>query len=414
MTVKHIPTISQYAYSVGHPHGLFRTLGEPECERNAYSEPVFSAGGNAAVFKVYTLEGCCALKCYIRTGIRTARIYDYIATHPSRLLYRSRYMPGEIYVYDIGGRGEWRDTVVSEWGEGSSLGYHIRRAMHYRDTAELGRLADMFGKFTFDILSEEWGHGDIKPDNIMVTPDGSLKLLDYDAMFLPEFAGLTATETGTPYYNHPARDGRLFNKHIDDYPLALIWASLRTLASGATEHTAAPYGEMPLFAPQDVPCGNADAYTWAMDDAAGRGDAITYRLLSMLDAATPVLSDLPEIACFATIGATHSERPLEPFTRSGKWGYTDGIRDIIPPIFDNALEFSEGLAVVELGKYRHFIDASGKTVINCRCYDHVKPFHNGMAAVRSNGTWMHIDRTGNIVSPVTPDNANTPTCTTQK
>ena len=33
------PTISQYAESVCHPYGRFRTLGEPAVERDAYGEP---------------------------------------------------------------------------------------------------------------------------------------------------------------------------------------------------------------------------------------------------------------------------------------------------------------------------------------------------------------------------------------
>ena len=73
------PTISQYAESVCHPYGRFRTLGEPAVERDAYGEPLLYAGGNAAVFKVWLAGRPYALKCYTRPGKRNGMLYAYLA-----------------------------------------------------------------------------------------------------------------------------------------------------------------------------------------------------------------------------------------------------------------------------------------------------------------------------------------------
>ena len=126
------PTISQYAESVCHPYGRFRTLGEPAVERDAYGEPLLYAGGNAAVFKVWLAGRPYALKCYTRPGKRNGMLYAYLAARRTPLLCEVRYLPEELYIYGPDGEGAWYDTVLTEWADGDSLGYAVRRALHPR------------------------------------------------------------------------------------------------------------------------------------------------------------------------------------------------------------------------------------------------------------------------------------------
>lgn len=390
-----IPTISQYAESVCHPYGLFRTLDEPVCERDAYGEPVFAAGGNAAVFKVKLRGRAYALKCYIRPGKRNDAVYGYIADRHPPLLYETRYLPEELYVYDMDGTGRWYDVVLTEWGEGVSLGYALRKALHDRDRAMLARLAAGFDTLADRLLAAPWAHGDLKPGNIMVAPDGTMRLLDYDAMYLPGIPQQRARETGTPQFNHPRRDASFYCKQVDDYPAALISAALHTLAAEPSLAGAVGCPDTLLFLPQEIADRRSDTYDEALRAAARRGDGLTYRLLGLLRWPAPALPGLAEIMRFAVAGGTAEGDGLpEPFFRDGAWGYRCGTHTCIPPLFDTALEFTEGLAVVETGGFRHVIDTSGRTVIVGSGYEHIKPFANGRAAVRRNGLWSCIDRQG--------------------
>mgnify|MGYP000772962692 FL=1 len=157
------PTISQYAESVCHPYGRFRTLGEPAVERNAYGEPLLYAGGNAAVFKVWLAGRPYALKCYTRPGKRNGMLYAYLAGRRTPLLCEVRYLPEELYIYGPDGEGAWYDTVLTEWADGDSLGYAVRRALHHRDTERMAALSRGFDAMVAALLSMPWAHGDLKP-----------------------------------------------------------------------------------------------------------------------------------------------------------------------------------------------------------------------------------------------------------
>ena len=47
------------------------------------------------------------------------------------------------------------------------------------------------------LRSQSFAHGDIKPDNTMVRPDGTLTLVDYDGMFVPAMKGQKSPTVGT-------------------------------------------------------------------------------------------------------------------------------------------------------------------------------------------------------------------------
>ncbi len=70
---------------------------------------------------------------------------------------------------------------------------------------------------------------------------------------------------------------------------------------------------------------------------------------------------------------------------NGKWGYKDASGAYrIPPQFETATNFSEGLAAVALHKKIGYIDPTGKMVISPR-FVHGEPFHEGLALVYT--TW---------------------------
>ncbi len=396
-----IPTISQYAESVCNPQGRFRTLGEPVCEHNAYGEPRLAAGGHAAVFRIMLGGRPHALKCYIRPGKRNDALYDHLATHRFPLLYETRYLPRELYVYGMDGSGDWYDVLLTPWAEGVSLGRAVRKALHEGNGQRLAELSRNFDAMAARLLAMPWAHGDLKPENLVVEPSGSLRLLDYDAMFIPGVPLPKHPETGTPQFNHPARDASFVCKAVDDYPIALLSATLHTLAADPALAHGTDLSDRPLFDPAALFAHRSATYTEALTAAAKRGDAITYRLLSLLLSPVPELQELGGIIRHAAgDGRKAAARTApEPFVRGGVWGYESEGTEVIPPLFDSALRFTEDIAIVELGGFRHFIDPTGRTVINGSRYDHLKPFRNGAAAVRCGTRWSHIDRSGSPVEP---------------
>jgi hypothetical protein len=87
---------------------------------------------------------------------------------------------------------------------------------------------------------------------------------------------------------------------------------------------------------------------------------------------------------------------------TGKWGYVDGKGCYrISPIFESAMPFKEGLAVVSVCKKFAFIDEKGRPVIKPQ-YDEARSFSGNLAAVmiydqESNKKWGFINKTGKLV-----------------
>ena len=75
---------------------------------------------------------------------------------------------------------------------------------------------------------------------------------------------------------------------------------------------------------------------------------------------------------------------------------------VIPFKYDNALNFSEGLAAVELNGKWGFINKSGKEVIPLK-YDSIRSFSEGFAAVVLNGKCGYINKSGKEVIPLKYD-----------
>ena len=109
------------------------------------------------------------------------------------------------------------------------------------------------------------------------------------------------------------------------------------------------------------------------------------------------------------------EVALFPVKKNGKWGYIDRSgKIIIPPQFDYAWFFSEGLAPVKIGRKWGYIDKSGKIVIEPR-FDWAESFSEGLAGVCIGnclpaiergymkfrgvylGYWGYIDKSGKYI-----------------
>ena len=94
----------------------------------------------------------------------------------------------------------------------------------------MSMLCYRFCKMAAWLRSQSFAHGDIKPDNIIVRPDGTLTLVDYDGMFVPAMKGQKSPTIGTKDFSHPLRTIDDFDETIDDFALASIALSLKAIS----------------------------------------------------------------------------------------------------------------------------------------------------------------------------------------
>ena len=107
-------------------------------------------------------------------------------------------------------------------------------ASNYHNQSAMSMLYYRFGKMAAWLRTQSFAHGDIKPDNIIVRPDGSLSLVDYDGMFVPSMKGCKSPTVGTKDFSHPLRTVDDFDETIDDFSLASIALSLKAISMKST------------------------------------------------------------------------------------------------------------------------------------------------------------------------------------
>lgn len=227
------PTIKQYLDAIRLAEDNFDQLAAYRLVTGADGNPVMSGGNFAVVFKMQdTRDGSFhALKCFLKDQPGRAEAYHLIADEleqvTSSYLTRIQYLEGELFVGTSSGGAEY-PVLVMDWVEGLTLDNYLRA--HLSDPYALHLLAYQFGRLAAWLLTQPFAHGDLKPDNILVRPDGTLVLVDYDGMFVPAMQGQRAPEMGSPDFRHPDRTDADFSEHIDDFALASILLSLRAVA----------------------------------------------------------------------------------------------------------------------------------------------------------------------------------------
>ena len=138
-----------------------------------------------------------------------------------------KYLEKEIFVDSSCEEDEF-PVLLMDWIDGETMENYI--AENYQDNYAMAMLCYRFCKMAAWLRSQPFAHGDIKPDNIMVRPDGNLTLVDYDGMFVPAMKGQKSPTIGTKDFSHPLRTVDDFDETIDDFALASIALSLKAMS----------------------------------------------------------------------------------------------------------------------------------------------------------------------------------------
>lgn len=227
------PLISEYLAAIRDAHDNLDKLSHLVPVLDKYGEPYRSSGAFAVVFKMKDEQTgkCYALKCFTEEQEGRAEAYRKIAEElefvDSPYITSVKYLEKEIFV-DSNCEDEEFPVLLMDWIEGETMETYI--AANYTDTHAMAMLCYRFCKMAVWLRSQSFAHGDIKPDNIMVRPDGTLTLVDYDGMFVPAMKGQKSPTIGTKDFSHPLRTIDDFDETIDDFALASIALSLKAIS----------------------------------------------------------------------------------------------------------------------------------------------------------------------------------------
>ena len=227
------PLISEYLAAIREANDNLDTLSHLVPVLDKYGEPYRSSGAFAVVFKMKDEQTgkCYALKCFTEEQEGRAEAYRQIAEElefvDSPYITSVKYLEKELFV-DSNCEDDEFPVLLMDWIEGETMETFI--AENYTDSYEMSMLCYRFCKMAAWLRSQSFAHGDIKPDNIIVRPDGTLTLVDYDGMFVPTMKGQKSPTIGTKDFSHPLRTIDDFDETIDDFSLASIALSLKAIS----------------------------------------------------------------------------------------------------------------------------------------------------------------------------------------
>jgi len=230
------PTAKDYFEAIQHP---LRRFCRPELQR---AQVVLDARGKPKVrsgkrVDVYELRGAggqerWAIGCFTQPPRGLGRRYELINSHlqgqAAPVLMETAYHEQGICI-----RGRWYPITRSRWVEGQALNAYVGEYLDYPD--ELRLLADVWVQLAHELRRAGIAHGNLASDTVLVVPRQgrslTLRLVDYDALFVPALAEEPPEEMGHPDFQHPNRDWqRVYNAEADRFSQLVVLTALYALA----------------------------------------------------------------------------------------------------------------------------------------------------------------------------------------
>lgn len=227
---------------------------QPQITRLGLPRPI--SGQFASVFSLTSTAGRrYALKCFTSHVRDQQDRYEAISDKLSDIDSGSLSQPWRIgfdYVPDgILVNGSRFPVLKMDWVEAVTLSSWLDS--HHTDSTAVQELAERFAHLTTDLARHDIAHGDLQHGNLLVAPDRTFRLVDYDGMFVPALNGRHSTERGHRNYQSPARGDDDFDITLDHFSNWVIYLALHAVAADPSLWTRLhePDGEYLLLTEDD-------------------------------------------------------------------------------------------------------------------------------------------------------------------
>ena len=244
------PPASDYQDSIQNPLTAFNDteLKTGKVAINKIGLPRVASGNFASVYEMTTASHRWAVRCFLRQGEDQQNRYALLSFYLSRLsvagLVEFGYQSEGIRV-----RGKWYPVVKMEWVEGETLTTYVQKHLHQAET--LRNLALQWRGLVDRLRQHHIAHADLQHGNVLVSPQGQLRLVDYDGMFVPSLRGRRSSELGHINYQHPQRSPEDYDERLDNFSALVIYTALMALSLEPGLWKRFDTGENMLFTAQD-------------------------------------------------------------------------------------------------------------------------------------------------------------------
>ena len=205
--------------------------------------------------------------------------------------------------------------VVMDWVEAKSLKKYLSE--HITEATTINKIAENFKKMVADLHANHFSHGDLQHGNIMVKPDYSLVLVDYDSMYVPDLKGMPDEIKGLVGYQHEARwKNKNVSEKADYFSELVIYTSLKAMA------------KIPSLW-KDLNMEDTETLLFSGEDIQSRGTSTIFQVLKTDSELSPLVDKLCD---FMSKSSIDDLVPLEEAvvsmseSISTKWGKGNGYR----------------------------------------------------------------------------------------
>jgi serine/threonine protein kinase len=223
-----LPTIPEYSNSIKTPALVLPKVLQGGYPLEKGQRLIKYAGGFCVVFPFQTASKKYAVRCWhaevADAKKRTQLIAD--AIHDSAL----QYFVGFKYYQDgIMTPSGVQPLVVMDWVDAKPLKKFIKEYLN--NPCILNELAQNFLLMVKNMHTHQFSHGDLQHGNVMVRPDKSIVLVDYDSMYVPALQNYEDEIKGLVGYQHPARwNNKYASPKADYFSELVIFLSIKSLA----------------------------------------------------------------------------------------------------------------------------------------------------------------------------------------
>ena len=229
-----------------------QTLSGGRVAQNRLGLPLSWIGNFAAVFQVVVNSNPYAVRCFTHNPLGKQNRYEAIDHHLKTNGRPATFVDFDYQETGLICRGQEYPLIKMPWINGQTLDEFTYENIGKADVLE--QLAREWYQAATELQQLPIAHNDLQHGNVMVEQGSraSIKLVDYDGLYVPQFANQESPENGHRHYQHPARDQRYYGPEVDNFPALVIYTSLIALARdpGTSARRATP--ESLLFAQTDL------------------------------------------------------------------------------------------------------------------------------------------------------------------
>ncbi len=314
------PLASHFSAMLQNPEVAFRDPQLKRCriEKDRCNQPRPWSGAFAVVYKATPAGGRepFAVRVFTTESPERRERYEltsaYLKTRRLNCLVDFAYCDAGIR---SAGDGKWYPLILMDWVEGETLFHWVRARCLEGNGPALAQAATRWVELIGELADARIAHGDLQDANVMVTPAGQLKLVDYDCMCVPALVGRRNLEVGVEPYQHPGRDATThLSLDLDNYSAMVIYVALRALSVDCLlwrKYVEQPSHDRLLFRTEDFLAPQSSPLYRDLMGSAAHVRELTAKLYALRSAR---LDQVPSL-----VHLTNSYAQVEELLRSEQW-----------------------------------------------------------------------------------------------